>query len=163
MKRWLRRLVLASIVLTATILGILEALRWTATRQGVVSVPLPEGSEIAKRALESDYADAYRIPLDRPDISGDTIASLTFQPGREIARTDNEVVFAGGAPGLRFLASYVLEPDEDAVQLTMSTAVFYESALGRLYFLPVGIGHRRLVPFALSRMAQDLDSVSPPR
>ena len=156
MKTWLRRLLILGFVLTAVVLVLLEALRWTAAERGVVEVPLPAGSEIAARSKGADYADAYRAPLGRPGVTGAAIGAVGFRQGREIARTANEVVFEGSAPGLRFLASYFLERGPTAGHVTLSTSVFYHSVLGRIYFTPVRIGHRRLVPFATYRIAEHL-------
>ena len=51
-----------------------------------------------------------------------------------------------------------VEPSDRAEwqRLWLAYLVFYESALGRAYFTPVGVGHRRLVPLALSRMVSGL-------
>lgn len=56
----------------------------------------------------------------------------------------------GGAPGLRFLVSYHLERGSPS-HVTFSTAVFYESAVGRVYFFFVRPVHRRIVPFMVSQ------------
>ena len=161
MKSWLKRGVVLVGGLGLLAVLFLEGLRFSATRQGVSAVAIPSGSKIAELAATADYTDAYRIQVKESGLRGTDVRSLAFQQGREVARTDNEIVFEGRAPGLRFLAAYLLEPVQDGSQqsqLTMSTAVFYESGWGRLYFLPVGVGHRRLVPFALSRIVQDLPS-----
>ena len=96
-------------------------------------------------AVGADYTDAYRVPV----ADETTIETFSFGAGTEIERTANEVVWEGRAPGLRFLAAYHLDSDGPAI-LTLSTAVFYESWIGRAYFVPVGFVHRRIIPFGLS-------------
>ncbi len=138
---------IAGAVLAVVGLVTLEALSWTAKRRGIESVTLPPGSEIARLSAQADYADAYRCAVPGNAVTVDQL----IPPGEnEVTRTQNEVVQQGTAPGLRYLASYVVEGDGTTRQVTLSTAVFYESPLGRIYFTPVKHVHRRAVPFALS-------------
>ena len=154
MKTWVRRLVVAGALLGLVGLVALEGMRYSASRRGVETVALPLGSEVARLAASADYTDAYRVALARPEATAEDVLGLRFDQGGEIVRTENEIVYEGTAPGLRFLASYFFEPGPTGGFVTLSTAVFYKSALGRLYFTPVGFGHRRLVPFAVSRIPE---------
>ena len=129
--------------------GTLEVLRRVAYHRGTASVELPAGSEIRAKAEGADYTDAYRTPL--PEAA--SIESFEFGLGREIARTEQEVVWEGAAPGLRYLASFHLSTGSPP-ELTLSTVVFYESAIGRAYFFFVRPVHRRGVPFMLSRLGR---------
>lgn len=129
MKIWLKRLAVAGAILVVVAFLVLEALRLAGMRAGVDSVALPVGSEIASRAGGNDYADAYRVPIPAPPLSLKDVA-LPSSGGQEIFRGPNEVIHEGRAPGLRYLLSYLLSPGPTATQLTVSTAVFYESPLG---------------------------------
>ena len=151
-KVWLKRLAILGTILVVLGFGVLETIRFVAKRRGVESVQLPPGSEILTLSVGADYTDAYRCPLHRPGLTLDHV--LPPQAEGEIARTQNEVVYEGEAPGLRYLASYFLDPAEDAKCVTLSTVVFYKSPLGLLYFTPVKQVHRRLVPFAVSHWAK---------
>ncbi len=152
-RNWARVLGVTLLALPAIGFVVLEVLRLIGFHRGVESVSLPEGSEIGARAREADYVDAYRAPIPVP-VSLDLIEQFAFQRGLEVASTRNELVFAGGAPGLRFLVSYYLtEPGPDQT-VTVSTAVFYESALGALYFAPVQQIHKRGVPFIISHVVK---------
>ena len=144
---WLKRIAIAGVALVLVGVVALEALRWTSKRRGVESVPLPPSSEIAALSGEADYTDAYRCAVAGGALNADQL----IPPGEnEVARTQNEVVQEGTAPGLRFLTSYVLEQRGATQFVTLSTAVFCDSPLGLIYFTPVRYVHRRAVPFALS-------------
>ena len=146
-RRWVRRGAVAASLLLIVSIGVLETLRFVAYRRGVSAVDLPVGSEIRQRAAAADYTDAYSA-LVEGELNLD---GVTFGLGREVVRTSYEVVYEGGAPGLRYLASYHLEPGPPQ-RFTLSTVVFYESVIGPVYFFPVRFVHRRGVPFMLSRM-----------
>lgn len=161
MPKWLKRLVVAGFVLALIGLGVLEVLRYQAERRGVVPVRLPSGTTMADLSRGADYTDAYRVPLRRPGVTPEAVLAAAQPLGRQVARVGHEAVYEGGAPGLRFVAGYLYEPGPDGGHLVLSTAVFYKSMLGRLYFMPVGVAHRRLVPFALSRMPEHLASTPP--
>lgn len=146
-RSWRRRGAILLALLIVAGIASLEALRVVAARRGVSEIELPPESVIAARADGANYIDAYRAPT-HPDA---TLDAATFTMGREVARTESEIVWEGGAPGLRFLASYYLEEDAPR-HFTLSTVVFYESWLGHVYFFFVKPVHRRLVPFMVSTM-----------
>ena len=131
---------------------VLESMRIVGHRRGVESVAMPVGSRIEALSSDPDYWDSYRAPV-APAVTLDSIERFVFQRGTEVARTPNEVVFEGRAPGLRFLISYYLTDPGPAQTLTVSTLVEYESWLGALYFTPVKQVHMRGVPFIVSRVA----------
>ena len=158
-RKWLRRLSLALLALIVIGFVGLESLRWIGHRRGIELVPLPANSEIRARSVGADYVDAYRAPL-RDSVSIDVIDRLAFQRGDEVAADENELVFTAGAPGLRFLVSYYLVAEEPDRSVTVSTAVFYESFLGRLYFTPVKQVHRRGLPFIVSAMVAEASEPS---
>ncbi len=146
-RRWIKRGILAALVIVVVGVGVLETLRLVAARRGVAAVEPPPTSEIRRLAVDAAYTDAYS-GIIRADVALEAIA---FGAGREVTRTSNEVVWQGTAPGLRFLASYHIDPGPPR-RFTLSTAVFYESLIGRIYFLPVRFVHRRGVPFMVSHM-----------
>ncbi len=146
-QRWLKRGMFAALVIVVVGVGALECLRFVAIRRGVSAVELPPASEIRRRAFGAHYTDAYSTVI-RDDAMLDAVE---FGAGREVARTPDEVVWQGNAPGLHFLASYHIDPGPPR-RFTLSTAVFYESVIGRIYFLPVRFVHRRGVPFMVSHM-----------
>ena len=131
---------------------VLESMRAVGFRRGVETVALPVGSRIEALSSDPDYWDSYRVPV-APPVALDSIERFVFQGGTEVARTPNELVFEGRAPGLRFLISYYLTDPGPAQTLTVSTLVEYESWLGALYFAPVEQVHKRGVPFIVSRVA----------
>jgi hypothetical protein len=124
-----------------------------ANSDGVHAVPLPAGSLIAGESEKADYTDAYEIPIES-DLFGniDGVAKVAFQKGKLEGKTDNEVMYSGHVPGLRFYVSYVLTQKESGALVTVSTAVYYTNWGGKLYFNIVRPIHRRIVPAALARM-----------
>jgi len=74
----------------------------------------------------------------------DLIASHALQKGQEISRTSRAVVYEDHAPGLRFLVEYRMDSTSD--QLHFSTAVYYESIVGRVYFFFVKPIHYLVAP-----------------
>ena len=155
MKIWIRRVAVAAAVLLLFGFLALETLRFLGTRAGVETVALPDGSEIQSRSFGNDYADAYRIPLPVRYVSLRELSGAS-ESDREVFRGENEVIFEGGAPGLRYLLSYHVSPGEESSHLTVSTVVFYETFVGPIYFTPVQLGHRRILPFFVSRLARSL-------
>lgn len=167
MKTWFKRFALVAAALLVLAFLALEILRVVGTRSGVESVVLPAGSEIAARSDSSDYSDAYRILIPKSVSLQDWIAHISQGRGEglevsEVVRAQNEVVYEGRAPGLRFLLSYFLSPGPSSTHLTISTSVFYESLLGAIYFTPVKQVHRRGLPFVLSRQIRSLVQESQP-
>lgn len=146
-RRWSKRVVLVTLVIVLVGMVALETLRLVASRRGVSAAELPADSEILRRAVGANYTDAYSAVIG-PEVMLD---SVEFGGGREVSRTPHEVVWQGTAPGLRFLASYHIDPGPPR-RFTLSTAVFYESTMGLIYFLPVQFVHRRGVPFMVSEM-----------
>jgi len=154
-RRWVRLLAVLGLVGLGLGFAVLESLRFAGSRRGVESVGLPQGSAIAMLSSGADYMDAYRSPL-ASHVSIETIDRFAFQRGEVVAASPNEVVFQSQAPGLRFLVSYHLTDIEDHQSVTVSTAVFYESLLGLIYFTPVKQVHKRGVPFVVSQMVGNL-------
>ena len=148
-RRWARRGAILALLLSLVGFGSLEAVRFVAHRRGTSAVDLPAASEIRTRADGADYTDAYRAPLE----DNVTLDALSFGGGPPVVRTDREALWEGRAPGLRFIVSYHLETDGPRF-VTLSTAVFYESTVGRLYFFFVRPVHRRGVPFMVSRIGR---------
>ena len=150
--RWIK---FAIIVITAlVVLGflLLKILRSVAQNQGVTEVNLPSGSEIERLALHADYVDAYQVTVEKASIP-ESLFVASYGGNREVARTDQEIVTEGIAPGLSFLVSYH-SADGNPQYTIFSTAVFYESVLGRICFFFVRPVHGRIVPFMLSQTFQ---------
>ena len=157
LKTWLKRIAVAGTALLVLAFLALEILRVVGTRAGVESVALPAGSEIEARSDSSDYSDAYRAAIPRSVSFNDLIAYLSQGGGKvEVIQDRNEVLYEGRAPGLRYTVSYLLSPGARTTHLTISTSVFYESALGVIYFTPVKQVHRRALPFFVSREVRSL-------
>ena len=154
MRLWLRRLTVVALAAAAALWIGLELGRWRAVRRGVEAVAPPRPSLLAERASGADYVDAYRVAV-AASVDLEAVESAAPFGGELMARSDEEILYAGSAPGLRFLLSLHLDR-EGGSRLTLGTAVFYDSWVGRLYFVPVGVGHRRLVPIALERLAASL-------
>ena len=154
-RKWVRMIGVTLLALLTIGFVTMEVLRLIGSHRGVKSVSLPAGSEVEARSHDADYVDAYSSPTRAP-VSLGLIDRFAFQRGSEVISTPNEVVFESGAPGLRFLVSYYLtEPGPDQT-VTVSTAVFYESALGALYFAPVKQVHKRGVPFIVSQLVKEV-------
>ncbi len=157
---WLKRVGIVGAVLLLLGLLALEAVRFIGTRAGVVEVALPHGSKIEALSRKSDYSDAYRATVAEGPVSlSEVMERLIGAPGPRLdgvdaGRADNEVVVQGRAPGLRFFVSYHVESRLGSTDFTMSTVVVYDSWLGAVYFTPVKQGHRRLLPFLVSRLAR---------
>ncbi len=158
-RQWMRPLLLGAVALVMLGAVGLKGLRRVGTGRGVAAVSLPALSEIASRASEAEYADAYRAPLSRlPSLA--SVERLAFQRGRKVVSTPTEVVYEGGAPGLRFLVSYyVTGANGGEPGVVVSTVVFYESWIGALYFASVKQVHKHGLPFIVSQMAGRLEEL----
>ena len=110
MRLWLKRLTVVAAVLGLLGLLALEIGRWLGRRAGVEEVGLPAGSEILARSSGGDYADAYRLVLRDFAASLETARGVSSGDAA-VFRDENEVIFEGRAPGLRFLLSYHLVAD----------------------------------------------------
>lgn len=96
--------------------------------------------------------------------------TFTGEPGQSIglfrvfSRSEHEIVMGENDKHLDFRISVWLEPQGSSKQvLTLSTIVVLHNWLGRLYFWPVKIFHRLIVPVMLRAMVRKLESqrVSP--
>lgn len=149
----------AGVVLIVGVLGLL-VMSGVAVGHGVEPVPLPLQSYIAAGAASADYTDAYRVPMPYGGFRTiDDVIANAFQKGREIHRSDEEVVYEGDAPGLHFYVSYLLDRTATPPTLTMATRVRYLNRTGRWYFIVVRQVHRRLTPIMLDQMAQSAASM----
>lgn len=72
---------------------------------------------------------------------------------RVLERDEREIVLGEDDRHLDFRASFLLTPAGEGTALTVSTVVRFHNALGRAYFVPVGPGHRWIVP-AMMRAAR---------
>ncbi len=155
MKRWGGRFLVAGLAIAVLSVALLLTLGAMGHSRGVRVVPPPVGSLIAARAQGATYVDAYRLSVSGDELRDlDDVIAAAFQKGREVARSETEVVYQDRAPGLVFDVSYQLAPDGRRSALTMTTVVRYTSRVGRIYFALIRPIHRRGVPFMLSRMAR---------
>ncbi len=72
----------------------------------------------------------------------ESINRFALQRGREIGRSDTEIVYEDRAPGLTFVVSYEVADGE----LAFSTAVKTADRTGRLHFTVIRPFHRILAP-----------------
>lgn len=148
-RRWLKRGLVAAVIVLLLGFGALETVRFVAFHRGASEVELPVGSEIRNLAEGADYTDAYQTPV--APVS--KIEDFVFGMGQVVFQSENEIVWEAEAPGLRFFASYHLSEDTPP-NITLSTVVFYESLVGHVYFFFVRPVHRRGVPFMVSEIGR---------
>jgi hypothetical protein len=75
---------------------------------------------------------------------------------RIYARAADEVVLGEDDRHLDFRVSIRCRRENDRSRVTVSTVVHYNSWLGRLYFVPVRLGHRIIVPALMRHIVRQL-------
>ena len=140
------------VVLVFGFLG-LFVLAGIAQTHGVVEVPAAENFASVDIA-SADYADAWRAELHHRTYRDiEQVAQRAFRKGKEIFRSEAEVVYQGTAPGLTWQASYQFDRSTSPNTIMVTTTVRYRNNLGRAYWLLVKPGHRMLTPFRVDQMA----------
>jgi hypothetical protein len=119
----------------------------------VDAIPVPDESYLAN--LKADYKDAYRAPLDYNSYRDiDRLAETAFKNGgREIFRSDTELVYEGTRAGVRYFNAYYLDRSTSPGTLTLVTAVRVMSTKGKYawkLFRPI---HTNLAPYQVDRLA----------
>lgn len=125
-----------------------------AATHDVVRIPVPSGSHLAP--LKADYADAYLAPLEYNtyrSIEGVT-ANAFRHGGKEIFRSENEVVYEGYRLGVRYFTSYRLDRTTSPNTLALITVVRIHEPKGKYAWRAFRPVHKRLAPYLLDRMAQ---------
>jgi|GEM_PF-5641198 len=150
------RIVVVFFVMISVVGGVgLVVMSGAARFEGVHEVPIPPYSYLTQSADKPDYTDAWRAELRLKTFrSIDQVARAAFRRGRELYRSENEVVFVGTAPGIHYEVSYFLEQNSQPPALIVSTAVYLDSSMGRAYWTIGRPVHRLLVPFRVNRMAR---------
>jgi hypothetical protein len=119
----------------------------------VDAIPVPDESYLAN--LKADYKDAYRAPLDYNSYRDiDRLSETAFKNGgREIFRSDTELVYEGTRAGVRYFNAYYLDRSTSPGTLTLVTAVRVMSTKGKYawkLFRPI---HTNLAPYQVERLA----------
>jgi hypothetical protein len=127
-----------------------------AATHNVVRVPVPSSSYLTSLTQHSDFSTAYRAPLDLNTFRNinEVAAYAFFRGDRELARTDDEVVYTGSQFGLHYFFSYMLDKQANPQTLTVVTLVRFRNQKGRYAWQIVGRIQHRLIPYLLDRMAQ---------
>lgn len=147
-------IVFAVVIAVVGMLG-LVVMSGLARFDGVHEVPVPAHSFLAELADDADYSDAWRAEMEFSAFADiNQVADAAFRKGKELKRSDKEVVFSGRSLGLRFEISYTLERTSNPPALIVSTVVHTESRLGTAYWTVARPVHRMLLPFMVNRMAR---------
>ena len=156
MKRSTKIVLLTPPAIVVLMFNIVIVLAIIARSRGVEAAPIPRGSLIATLATDADYAGAYRVPVSSIDFpSVEMLEAVAFEQGEGIVgQSPNEAVYRGHAPGLQYHVSYLLSDRAEQRWVTVSTAVHYETAVGKLYFAGVRLVHWGLTPWVLSQWAE---------
>ncbi len=94
------------------------------------------------------------------------LKNFTGNPGEQLGlfkvyeRTEHEVILGEDDRHLDFRVSLFMEPDENDNRqkvLTITTTVVFNNWFGRLYFLPVRLFHKRIVPVMLKGIVKELE------
>lgn len=99
------------------------------------------------------------------------LAAFRCEPGEQLgvfrvyAADAHEVVLGEDDKHLNFRVSMWLDgPEGDGLRrLTVSTTVQFHNVFGRLYFLPVRLFHRRIVPVMLRAQVRQLEALAAAR
>ena len=157
MKRSTKIVLLTPLAIVVLLFNIVILLAVVARSRGVEAAPIPQGSLIETVAADADYAGAYRVPvspLDFPTV--EVFDAIAFEQGDGVVgQSSDEVVFRGRGPGMQYHVSYLLSDRNDQLWVTMSTAVHYESTLGKMSFAAVRLVHWGVTPWVLSRWAEE--------
>lgn len=156
MKRSTKIVLLTPLALVVLLFNIVIVLAIIARSRGVEAAPIPQGSLIETVASDADYAGAYRVPVSSLDFpSVDVLEAVAFEQGDGIVgQSPTEIVYRGRAPGLLYHVSYLLNDRAEQRWVTVSTAVHYETTVGKLYFAGVRLVHWGLTPWVLSQWAE---------
>lgn len=151
----LKVFVVAGVVLGLTAFLGLFVMSSLARVDGVAAAAIPNESYLSGATEGADYADAYRVPMEfNPFGNIDDVAEHAFEKGKEeIHRTDDEVVYQGVAPGLRYDIAYLLERRTRPATLTVCTTVRCQTRTGRIYLTLVKPIHKMLLPYMVKRMS----------
>ncbi len=125
-----------------------------AATHGVERVDVPSNSFLAGVAQNADYADAYRMKMEfvfYRDIH-QVIENAEIKGDDEAHRSKHEVVYDGGAPGLRYQVAYLLDRGVSPPTLTMITTVDIREKKGEYFWMVVRPIHRCLAPYMLDRL-----------
>jgi len=155
MKRSTKIVLLTPPIIIVVLFNVVIALALVARSRGVEAVPIPQSSLIESVAADADYAGAYRVPVSPLDFpSVEIFKAVAFEKGDGVVgQSPTEIVYRGRAAGLQYHVSYYLNDRDDRRWVTMSTAVHYESTVGKLYFGAVRLVHWGVTPWVLSRWA----------
>lgn len=155
MKRSTKIILLTPPIIIVILFNVVIALAIMARSRGVEAAPIPSGSLIESVAADADYAGAYRVPVSALDFpSVEIFDAVAFERGDGVVgQSPTEIVYRGRAAGLQYHVSYHLSDRDEQRWVTMSTAVHYESTVGKVYFGAVRLVHWGVTPWALSRWA----------
>ena len=157
MKRSTKIVLLTPVAIVIILFNIVIVLAVVARSRGVEATPIPQGSLIATVAADADYAGAYRVPvspLDFPTV--EVFDALAFEQGDGVVgQSPEEIVFRGQGPGMQYQVCYRMSDSDDQLWVTMSTAVHYESTLGKMSFGAVRLVHWGVTPWVLSSWAEE--------
>ncbi|MEM1321815.1 MAG: DUF2867 domain-containing protein [Bacteroidota bacterium] len=91
---------------------------------------------------------------------GRQLKDFTGEPGQSIAlfhilgNSENEILSGEDDQHLDFRLSFFSTPQAEGTEIMLATTVQMNNWIGKLYFLPVGVVHRLIVPLILKRMAR---------
>ncbi len=76
-----------------------------------------------------------------------------FVPVPMIDKNENEIVMGADDKHLYYRISVMKKKVEEITEIYLSTIVKFHNIFGKLYFVPVGIGHKLVVRSILKRMS----------
>jgi len=120
----------------------------------VKPVAIPRDSSLAALAVQWDYADAFRRPMEfnaYRDIN-QVIEKAPFKGDGEIHRSAKEVVYSGSGLGMNYQVAYMLDRDQYPPSLTMITAYKFKNPKSKSLWKVYRPIHRCLAPYLLDRL-----------
>ncbi|MBW2278342.1 MAG: DUF2867 domain-containing protein [Deltaproteobacteria bacterium] len=159
-------------------------LLWIGTRSGVEMVPIPTNSAIRSALPGFDYADAFKIELPssfegdvdlvahavsrcmRPVWLQNPKAFLNsgskLEPGGNLGgwpvhhRAETEIILGLNRSFIDLRLSLLLERNERSCSVTATTVARYNNWQGRVYFVPVRMGHQIVLSDTMRRVRAEL-------
>ena len=120
----------------------------------VKPVAIPRDSSLAVLAVQWDYADAFRRPMEfnaYRDIN-QVMEKVSVKGDGEIHRTSKEVVYSGSVVGMTYQVAYMLDRDQYPPALILTTAYKFKNPRNKYLWKVYRPIHRCLAPYLLDRL-----------
>ena len=113
---------------------------------------LPNWVNIALRIRYCLIVKPFGLTTGRFDSRGNS-SDIGFVPVPMISKNENEIVMGSDDKHLYYRISVMKKEVEQKTKIYLSTIVKFNNIWGKLYFLPVKVGHKLVVKSILKRFA----------